>query len=206
MSKRAKPLSVEEKRKRLCEIFYDTKDFYMLKDLEKIAPKSKGIIAQTVKEILQSLVDDELVVFEKIGASNYYWSFPSTALQSRRNKINQLEQEVKKQTSIQTDLESSIEAAKVGREDSEDRTVVLQELASLEAEASKLSAALQQYKELDPDLFDQKKKELQLAKEAANRWTDNIFSLQTYCGNKFGISKADFDSQFEIPDDFDYVE
>lgn len=49
-----------------------------------MAPKMKGIVQQSVKEVLQSLVDDDLVMFEKIGTSNYYWSFPSTALQSVR--------------------------------------------------------------------------------------------------------------------------
>jgi len=47
-----------------------------------MAPKKKGIVTQSVKEVLQSLVDDNLVSFEKIGTSNYFWSFPSTALQS----------------------------------------------------------------------------------------------------------------------------
>lgn len=53
-----------------------------MKDLEKYLPKEKGIVSQTVKEILQSLVDDRLVNAEKIGTSKYYWSFPSTALQT----------------------------------------------------------------------------------------------------------------------------
>ena len=37
---------------------------------------------QSVKEVLQSLVDDNLVTCEKIGTSNYFWSFPSTAVQN----------------------------------------------------------------------------------------------------------------------------
>ena len=41
MSKK-KGLSFEEKRKRMLDIFYDSKDFYLLKELEKIAPKQKG--------------------------------------------------------------------------------------------------------------------------------------------------------------------
>ncbi|KAG5460541.1 MAG: Mnd1 family-domain-containing protein [Olpidium bornovanus] len=60
------------------------RDFFQLKELEKIGPKQKGIVAQSVKEALQSLVDDNLVTMEKIGTSNYYWSFPSTALQQVR--------------------------------------------------------------------------------------------------------------------------
>lgn len=52
-----------------------------MKELEKTLPKAKGIVSQSVKEVLQSLVDDRLVQGEKIGTSNYFWSFPSTALQ-----------------------------------------------------------------------------------------------------------------------------
>ena len=62
-----KGLSLEEKRKKMLEILYETKDFFLLKELEKIAPKQKGIIAQSVKDVLQSLVDDNLVDTDKIG-------------------------------------------------------------------------------------------------------------------------------------------
>lgn len=44
------------------------------------------------------------------------------------------------------------------------------------------------------------------AKEGADRWTDNIFALQTYCANNFDIGRADFAVQFAIPEDFDYVQ
>ncbi|KIK97112.1 hypothetical protein PAXRUDRAFT_825284 [Paxillus rubicundulus Ve08.2h10] len=63
-------LSVEEKRVKLLEIFHESKDFYQLKELEKLGPKLKGIVSQSVKEILQSLVDDGLVQSDKIGSSN----------------------------------------------------------------------------------------------------------------------------------------
>ena len=52
MSKK-KGLSLEEKRKRMLDIFYDSKDVFLLKDLEKIAPKQKGIIVQSVKVIFE---------------------------------------------------------------------------------------------------------------------------------------------------------
>ncbi len=39
-----------------------------------------GAVTQTIKEVVQSLVDDSMVELEKIGSSNYYWSFPSKAL------------------------------------------------------------------------------------------------------------------------------
>ena len=40
---------------------------------------------------------------------------------------------------------------------------------------------------------------------SVNRWTENIFVLQSYCNNKFNINKADFAAQFEFPEDMDYV-
>ena len=34
-------------------------------------------VTQSIKDVLQSLVDDNLVDLEKIGIQNFYWSFPS---------------------------------------------------------------------------------------------------------------------------------
>lgn len=50
-----------------------------MKELEKIAPKQKGIVAQSVREITQLLVDEGLVECEKIGTFVCYWAFPSKA-------------------------------------------------------------------------------------------------------------------------------
>lgn len=75
MSKR-KGVSFEEKRIRLLQLFYEKKEFFTLKELEKIAAKEKGIVAQAVKDVLQTLVDDGLVRSEKIGTSVYFWIFP----------------------------------------------------------------------------------------------------------------------------------
>ena len=41
MSKK-RGLSLEEKRSRMLDLFYERKDFFLLKELEKIAPKEKG--------------------------------------------------------------------------------------------------------------------------------------------------------------------
>ncbi|CAG0897536.1 unnamed protein product [Cyprideis torosa] len=74
MSKRG--LSLEEKRTRMLSIFHDSKDVFTLKDIERIAPKEKGITSQSVKDVLQSLVDDGMVISDLIGSSSYFWSFP----------------------------------------------------------------------------------------------------------------------------------
>lgn len=48
----------------------------------------------TVKEVLQSLVDDNMVDCERVGTSNYYWAFPSKALNARKHKLEELQKQV----------------------------------------------------------------------------------------------------------------
>ena len=55
MASKKRGLSLEEKRQRMLELLYTKKDFFLLKELEKIAPKEKGIVSQSVKDVLQSL-------------------------------------------------------------------------------------------------------------------------------------------------------
>ena len=92
------------------------KEFYNFKELEKLAPKQKGIgtprllrafawrdlanrhflpcglarsaraVAQSVKEVLDSLLADNIVDTDKIGTSVYYWAFPSKASQIVRRR------------------------------------------------------------------------------------------------------------------------
>jgi Fe2+ or Zn2+ uptake regulation protein len=55
-----KGLSLEQKREKVLEIFHLSDDVYQLKEIEKEAVK-KGVTLQSVKEVVQSLVDDDLV-------------------------------------------------------------------------------------------------------------------------------------------------
>ncbi|CAH1764741.1 6759_t:CDS:2 [Entrophospora sp. SA101] len=177
-------MSAAEKRKRLEELFHETKDFYQLKELEKIAPKIKGIVSQSVKDVLQSLIDDNLVATDKIGTSNYFWSFPSSSLQSRKVKINTLKEEFTKLKEKNTELQNVIKQVSGDREESDDRTTKMKLLEEVESQRKQYLKELERYRECDPVLMEAKKKHAKLAFEAANRWTE-------------------FDRQFSIPEDFD---
>ncbi|MEQ2241485.1 Meiotic nuclear division protein 1, partial [Ilyodon furcidens] len=83
------------------------KDVFQLKDIEKIAPKSKGIAPMTVKEVLQSLVDDNMVDCERVGTSNYYWAFPSKALHARKHKLEELQKQVRADSFCSLTVEST---------------------------------------------------------------------------------------------------
>lgn len=69
----------------------NTEHIFSSQELEKIAPKEKGITEQSVKEVVQNLVDDGLVDTDKIGTSVYFWAFPRYSTQLLQT-LNQSEQ------------------------------------------------------------------------------------------------------------------
>ncbi|XP_040481420.1 meiotic nuclear division protein 1 homolog [Ursus maritimus] len=203
---RKKGLSAEEKRARMMEIFFETKDVFQLKDMEKIAPKEKGITAMSVKEVLQSLVDDGMVDCERIGTSNYYWAFPSKALHARKRKLEVLESQLSEGNQKHASLQKSIEKAKIGRHETEERAMLAKELSSLRDQREQLKAEVEKYKECDPQVVEEIRQANKVAKEAANRWTDNIFAIKSWAKRKFGFEENKIDKNFGIPEDFDYID
>ncbi|XP_034044940.1 meiotic nuclear division protein 1 homolog isoform X2 [Thalassophryne amazonica] len=157
MSKK-KGLSLEEKRTRMMEIFFETKDVFQLKDIEKIAPKTKGIASMTVKEVLQSLVDDNMVDCERVGTSNYYWAFPSKALHARSHKLEELEKQISEAKQRKVTLQKAVDKAKIGRQDTDERSSLLKELQALREEKTQLVAELEKYRECDPEVVEEMKK------------------------------------------------
>ncbi|XP_040554801.1 meiotic nuclear division protein 1 homolog isoform X8 [Gallus gallus] len=174
MSKK-KGLSFEEKRARMMEIFFETKDVFQLKDIEKIASKDKGITSMSVKEVLQSLVDDGMVDTDRIGTSNYFWAFPSKALHARKRKLEELQTQecfevrslyafcqfhlifsVFAETSQKKEiLQKGMEKSKIGRENTAERAALMKELAALQQKKEQLKAEIEKYKEYDPDVVEE---------------------------------------------------
>ncbi|XP_030848113.1 meiotic nuclear division protein 1 homolog isoform X2 [Strongylocentrotus purpuratus] len=167
---RKRGLSLDEKRQRMQEIFFEKKGVFQLKEIEKIAPKEKGITPMAVKDVLQSLVDDGLVDSDRIGTSNYYWAFPSKASQV------------------------------------DERGELLKVLSEKETDNGRLDAELERFRECDPEVIEEVKAEAAVAKEATNRWTDNVFSIKSWCKKKFSLEEKLLDKQFGIPEDFDYLD
>ncbi|KAI7900697.1 meiotic nuclear division protein 1 [Cokeromyces recurvatus] len=199
-----KGLTLDEKRKRIERIFHETGEFYQLKDIEKIGPK-KGVVLQSVKDVLMSLVDDGLVMTDKIGTSNYFWSYPSAAIETKRNKLSDISQKVDKEVERKAKLEELIEEAKEDREQSEEREELLRQLKEQQRISKELNAELQKYKDNDPALYKAKENAAKMAKEAVNRWTENIWEIESYCINKFGMDRKVFEQSFGIDDDFDTI-
>ena len=110
----------------------------------------QGFPQPTVKEILDMVIADDLVVQEKIGAGNYYWSFPSQAFQSLSNKIERLKKET---ADIEADIKASEELAAqklVGKEETKERKEVSDELEAIRKQVALKDAELAKYRRNDP--------------------------------------------------------
>mmetsp|Transcript_27186 Transcript_27186/g.105839 ORF Transcript_27186/g.105839 Transcript_27186/m.105839 type:complete len:186 (-) Transcript_27186:3182-3739(-) len=179
---------------------------FTLKELEKVAPKKKGIISQSVKDVVQSLVDDDMVETDKCGTQTLYWSLPSSAAQQKRSRLSTLDEQIEKMLEGISSAEHSAKELQSGREESSERDQVLERLGKLETESAELRSKLSAYSSCDPETIRSLTVDSEAFRAGANRWTDNIFSIRSYVSEKFSISPTDFDKSFGIPEDFDYIE
>ncbi|KAJ6475366.1 meiotic nuclear division protein 1 [Mycena vitilis] len=198
-------LSAEEKRVKLLEIFHESKDFYQLKELEKLGPKLKGIVSQSVKEVLQSLVDDGLVQADKIGSSNFFWSFPSQRGAIMQNRLKQLTDAREGYQTQQVELRVQIEAEKAARVDNESRTERLATLARLKKTHVGLLDELGAYGACDPAKVEETRRAVTLAKEAAIRWTDNYSMLLSHFTRQHGGDTGDLRKHLGVEDEYEDI-
>jgi len=202
-----KRMSAEEKRKTMLSIYHKTKQVYTEKEISALAAKA-GINANTVVDINNSLVDDGLVDKEKIGGSNFFWSFPGK--KDRQMQIKH-EQTIANIESIKKRImEANVKLADAqrGREEGEnnERAQKLQKLDKLSKQKLNAEKELETLKQNDPQALADLYHELKLCKEAANRWTDNIFSCQDYLVKKRGMMKKEAQKFIGITQAFDYPE
>lgn len=158
----------------------------------------------SVADINQSLIDDGLVNKEKIGGSNYFWSFPAARdrkMQLEHAKVKEDIQDLKQKVA---EASAKLADAKRGREDEDgERAKKLQRLKDLAEERKKAEAELATLRENDPQALADLEKELQLVKAAANRWTDNIFTCKAYLVKKKNMGKKEADAMLGITSAFD---
>lgn len=200
-----KGLSFEEKRTRALEYFYETRDFFQLKDLEKSLPKSKGITSMTVKEVIQSLVDDRLVCAEKIGTCNYFWAFPSAALHSRTTVRERLETELAALKQKSLALSQQIQQERESRPESAERMEAMEKHTRLSKALQMVRGELVEYKENDPVAFQARIQQVQEMRMGINAWTDNLFSLEDWCVKNIGVDRSAFKEMFGLSESIDYI-
>jgi len=200
-----KALSFDEKRERLLNIFHEKKEVFNLKELEKLGAKA-GIVLQTVKDVLDSLVCDNLVESDKIGAGNFFWSLPSKQFQTLDYKIRDYNENIKKMNENKDHIEGDIADELIEKQETEERLAKLEELRQLKQQYEQNLAALDKYKRNDPERLKQLEKEAVKLRNQANQWTDNVFVTKQWIINKNpSFSDAELNKQFNIPDELDNI-
>lgn len=195
-------MSKEEKRKVVLDIYHKSKEVYTEKEILALVSKA-GVNAG--EEVNNALVDDGLVDKEKIGGSNFFWSFPGKKDRLLQIQYEKLLEEIEASKIRLADAESKLADAKRGREDEDgERATKLAKLAELEKEKKSLTAELDSLKENDPQALADLEKEYKLVLAGANRWTDNIFQCKSYLVKKKGMSNKEACKYLGITSDFDY--
>ncbi|EAU91651.2 hypothetical protein CC1G_09333 [Coprinopsis cinerea okayama7 len=142
---------------------------------------------------------------DKIGSSNFFWSFPSqhgAAMQAKLLKAKETNQSLKTQAE---ELRSTIMAEQEARPDSEERKELLTKLAALKKQHIALQDELAAYGNSDPVKVEQLKRAVFLAKEAALRWTDNYCSTLSHFTRQNQVNPDDVRKYLEIEEDYEDI-
>ncbi|KAL8286327.1 hypothetical protein RQP46_004815 [Phenoliferia psychrophenolica] len=199
-----KGLSAEEKRTKMLELLHETKEFYKLVELEKLAPKSKGITAMSVKEVLTDLLNDNLVRFEKVGISSYYWSFPSEAGAALSNKKAALDKTLETLRADRDREQAAVQVELAAREETDERKELLEQYATAKENLRQLELESAKYVACDPILFEKKKQLVEDMKALALAWTDNVSTALCYFRDTHGADARDqLKESLGISDDFE---
>ncbi|KAG8696794.1 hypothetical protein FRC09_008255 [Ceratobasidium sp. 395] len=184
-------LSAEEKRVKLVEIFHETRDFYQ----------------QSVKEVLQNLVDDNLVQSDKIGSSNLLKEQLSHIFWSSKvkNDLSAAQEEIISLETKITALLNEIENETSVRLDNPTRQTSLTLLQAKRGELAASRAELAQHGLADPAVLEQKRRAVVLAREAALRHTDN-YSALFYQLVQLGCDAAELRSHLGVLEEYEDLE
>lgn len=203
MGGKKKGLSFEDKRQTILRIFHSKKEVFNLKEVESFASKA-GVVFNTVKEVLQSLVDDDLVDTDKIGSGNYFWSFPSKQRQELLNKHQKLEDEVRELKTVRKALRQQIENELTDKPESEERVRRLEQLKELNDKERELGNEIQVSRQCSRAFYDECIEENKQVVQRGNVWTDNIWNMKSWLLNKNpGLTGKDVHRHFAIPEELD---
>lgn len=192
-----------------------------------------GVSRGAIEDVVQKLIDDGAVDKGKIGGTNYVWAFKAKKdRMAQLQHENTLEQIAKLKPQV-AEAHSKLADAKRGREENDEteeekaasasaadgggddgdeklaasggggRAKKLARLDELGKKKAALIAELERLKENDPASLADLEKELVFVKQAADRWTDNIFECQSYLVKKRQMDKKEANKFLGISSGFD---
>ena len=165
-----------------------------------------GVISNTVKDVVQSLIDDNLVETDKIGAGNFLWALPSKGQQIRVNKLDQLKSGVMECKTQKKSLTQYIQNQLQDKPDSSERLEKLQILKSAENLLENLKKQRDSLKSCTKQYYDECLEKFVKAKNNCNLFTENILACRAYLQSRNpSLSASDINKYFSIPEDLDTI-
>jgi hypothetical protein len=153
-----------------------------------------SINGMQVKEYVQALIDDSKLRVEKIGSGNWYWCFGSEEKREKEKVKVQLDKEIGRMQKVTSDIEKELggirkEIAAAGAGAAEEEA----ERKTLMTVKDELNIEVQRLKKSEDELLaagagglERKKEEIELWKQDAYIWTDNISILEQYLNRLAG--------------------
>lgn len=87
---------------------------------------------------------------DKMGASNFFWCFPSAAAAKRKRKREELDSELEQLNVKRQKLDEELQVVSVGKEPTEEREELLALRKELQGKKSELDAKVEKIGECDP--------------------------------------------------------
>ncbi|KAF2499801.1 meiotic nuclear division protein 1 [Lophium mytilinum] len=170
---------------------------HSIKDLEKALPSVASINGMQVKDYLQALSDDSKIRVEKIGSGNWYWSFPSEEKRTKESVLAKAQEERAKAVAMVSELQLKVDEAGAARAEDEDMLLGpgqdRKSLTSRHAELLRALDGLRQelagYSDSDPAEVDNKRQATEQYKQEAEKWTDQIQSMEGWFKAQTGGDK-----------------
>lgn len=131
---------------------------------------------------------------EKIGSGNWYWSFVSEEKKARQDSLEQARAAHEKATSVVEDLTKKLAEAEAQREDeaqmleggAQSREQLTAIKLALDKDIKECEKELAAYRDTDPTELERKEEEMKKCKVEVGQFTDDIYSMESWLGKRFG--------------------
>lgn len=204
---RAKPLSLEVKVERVLSLLQEKNEPYTLKELERICQKEKGVVPQSIKEVLDILVSENKAKEKKIGASKFFWSFLSDIKIAKETQHRNL---VDENTKLEEQKKALIEEISIMNQnraslpDREEKLSILDEKRKAHKEIMEIAKSIEDH---DPSKIKALSEELSSLQTDLSEWADAFNILQSHIKNTCNLGRSEFCKTFSISmSDLDIIE
>lgn len=201
-----KRVTTDEKLSKIAAFFVKEPEIYTLKELEKKLPRECGISPMLLLELLKKTVDENLVHCEKMGGSNIYWQFKDERYHALACEYERAQVGIEMYTEENAAKREHLGNVAESKKASPERLVLREEHSRLREEVSRMERLKYLTENYSKPQYDAKKRELLETIAQINKLTDSIFSLKGYVCNKYGLDRRDFNSNFNLSDEMDFVD